>query len=200
MSTDAANGDWQKIWDARLAALAQHFGKPADSVYHAVVPFYLGGQADVVAFPGYRGGIAYITTEMTREDVGQIPGEFDSYELMVCTRGEDAKAPEIIARLARYTCDAKLAGGETMDIGDFFGDRSVRAFLFCHPTDQPVRFELNERSCGVLLCIGITTDELQFKMERGSQALLALLKERDIFPFTVPNRASVIAKPWYRLW
>lgn len=137
---------------------------------------------------------------MTGEEVGQIAGEFESYELMVCTRSEDKKAPEIISRLARYTCDAKLTVGETMDIGEFFGDRSIRAFLFCHPEDVPVRFELNQRSCGVLLCLGITKDELDLKMKNGSESLLALLKEKGVFPFTEPNRASVVSKPWYRLW
>jgi len=200
MSTENQNTEWQKTWDARLTALSLHFGKPSDTVYHAVIPFYLGGQADVVAFPGYRSGIAYITAEMTGEDAAQIPGEFDSYELMVCTRTEDKKAPEIIARLARYTCDAKLEAGETMDIGGFFGDRTIRAFLFCHPNDLPVRFELNQRSCGVLLCIGITKDELDLKKRNGSPALLALLKEKSVFPFTEPNRTSVTPKPWFRLW
>src|SRR5581483_10269840 len=118
MNTDSAKDDWQRTWDARLSALSVRFGTPADSVYHAVVPFYLGGEADVVAFPGYRGGVAYVTSEMTGENAGQIPGEFDSYELMVCTRAESKKAPEIIARLARYTCDAKIHAGETMDIGE----------------------------------------------------------------------------------
>ena len=200
MSTDDANADWQKTWDARMDALSRHFGKPADAVYHAVMPFFLGGQADVVAFPGYRGGIGYVTSEMTGEETGQIPGDFESYELMVCTRSEEKRAPEIIARLARYTCDAKITAGETMDIGDFFGDRSIRAFVFCHPEDEPVRFELNQRSCGVLLCVGITKDELRMKMKNGSDALLTLLKEKRVFPFTEPNRTSVVSKPWYRPW
>jgi Suppressor of fused protein (SUFU) len=200
MSNENTDGDWQKTWDARMDGLSRHFGKPADSVYHAVVPFSLGGQADVVAFPGYRGGIGYVTSELTGEEVGQIAGEFESYELMVCTRSEEMKAPEIIARLARYTCDAKLMAGETMDIGGFFGDRSIRAFLFCHPDDAPVCFQLNQRSCGVLLCLGITKVELDLKMKKGSDVLLALLKEKGVFPFTEPNRSSVVSNPWYRLW
>jgi len=195
MNAKNENADWKKTWDARLDALSRHFGKSADIVYHAVTPFYLGGQADVVAFPGYRGGIAYVTSEMTGEESGQIPGEFESYELMVCTRVETKKAADIISRLARYTCDAKLSAGETMDIGEFFGDRSIRAFLFCHPEEEPVRFELNQRHCGVLLCMGITKDELDLKIKEGSGALLALLKEKNVFPFTELNRSSVVAKP-----
>ncbi len=200
MSKDTANDDWKKTWDARLTALERHFGKPEDRVHHAVIPFNLGGQADVVAFPGYRGGVAYLTTELTGEEAGQIPGEFNQYELMICTRSEDKNAPEMIARLARYTCDAKLIAGETMDIGTFFEDQSIRALLFCHPEEEPVRFELNSISCGVLLCLGITKDELDLKTKKGSEALLILLKEKGVFPFTDPNRVSVASKPWYRPW
>ena len=199
MSTENQD-DWQKTWDARLAALSNFFGPPGDRVYHATVPFQLGGQADVVVFPTYRGGIAYVTADLSGEDTGQIPGDFASYELMICTRAEESKAADIISRLARYTCDAELHAGETMDIGEFFGDRSIRAFLFCHPEDLPVQFELNQRSCGVLLCVGITKDELNFKMKKGSDALLAILKEKQVFPFTAPDRPSSLAKPWYRPW
>lgn len=200
MSRETVNDDSQKTWDARLGLLSHHFGQPGDAVFHAVVPFHVGGQADVVAFPRYCGGVAYVTAEMTGEDAGQIPGEFESYELMICARSQNNKAPEFIARLARYTCDAKLKAGETMDIGQFFGDRSLRAVLFCHPQAEPVRFELNGRACGVLLCVGITKDELSFKMKKGSAALLALLKKNRVFPFTEPNRASVKPRPWYRPW
>jgi hypothetical protein len=199
MSTEKA-GDWEKTWDERLVALSSFFGKSGDRVYHATVPFQMGGQADVVVFPSYRGGIAYVTADLTGEEAGQIPGDFESYELMICTRAEEQKAADIISRLARYTCDAKLIVGETMDIGEFFDDRSIRAFLFCHPEEGPVRFDLNQRPCGVLLCIGITKDELDLKMTKGSDVLLTLLKENGVFPFTEPNRVSVVSKPWYRPW
>jgi hypothetical protein len=200
MGDQAESSDWEKVWDARLRALSRHFGKRGDMDHHALIPFYLGGNADVVPFPGYRGGVAYVTSEMTGEDVGQIPGPFGSYELMVCTRAENAKAAEIISRLARYTCDARLEASQTMDIRDFFGDGTIRAFFFCHPEDEPIRFELNGQPCSVLLCVGITSDELEFKMKKGPEALLTLLKDKGIFPFTEPDRASVVSKPWYRPW
>jgi hypothetical protein len=194
--------NWKLTWNARLAALSQHLGPAADIVYHAAIPFHLGadlgGAADVVVFPEYSGGLAYVTSEMSGVDVGQVEGEFSSYELMICTRAETPKAADIISRLGCYTCDAALAAGESMDIGAFFDDESIRAFLFCHPFDRPLVFELNQKKCGVLLCIGITKDELDFKTKKGSSALLELLKKSRVFPFTEPNRKSVIPKPWYK--
>jgi hypothetical protein len=193
---------WELTWNARLAALSRFLGPSADKVYHATIPFNLGadigGAADVVLFPEYCGGLAYVTSEMSGVDVGQVEGEFASYELMICTRAETPKAADMISRLACYTCDAALSAGESMDIGTFFDDDSIRAFLFCHPLDMPLIYELNLRKCGVLLCIGITKDELDFKMKKGSGALLEHLKKSGVFPFTEPNRKSVIPKPWYK--
>ena len=202
MKSENTHDNWEATWNSRMAALSEFFGPSADKVFHATIPFHLGsdlgGQADVVFFPSYIGGFAYVTSEMSGEDVGQIEGDFSSYELAICTRSENQKAPDIISRLARYTCDARLIAGESMDIGDFFGDDSIRALLFCHPEGGPISFELNRRKCGVLLCIGITKDELEMKIKKGSDALISLLKKNGVFPFTEPNRKSVYSKPWYK--
>jgi len=200
MTTENEQGYRERMCADRERAFSLHFGKSADVDYHAPIPFYLGGNADVVVFPSYRGGIAYITFDLTGGDVGQIPGPFGGYELMVCTRSQNERAVEIISRLARYTCDAKLKAGETMDIRDSFGDQSIRAFLFCHPEERPIRFEVCGQPSSVLLCVGITSDELEFKMKKGSEPLLALLKEKEVFPFTEPDRASVLPKRRFGLW
>lgn len=183
--------EWQKVWDARIAGLTPILGKPADKVLHAVIPFQLGGSADVLSFPEYVPGITYVTAEMTGEDVGQRPTSLGNYELMICARQELQKAGDLISQLARYTCDAELEPGETMDLGTFFGDSTIRALLFANPCEQSVRFEFLGKRYGLLLCVGITAEELAFKQGRGSEALLALLKQHGAFPHTTPDRASV---------
>jgi Suppressor of fused protein (SUFU) len=185
------NGEWQKIWDARIAALTPILGKPTDKVLHAVIPFQLGGSADVLPFPDFTPGITYVTAEMTGEDVGQRPTTLGNYELMICARQELQKAGDLISKLARYTCDAELEPGETMDIGTFFGDSTIRALLFTYPREVPVHFEFLGQRCGLLLCIGITSEELAFKKAHGSANLLALLRQHGVFPYTVPERPSV---------
>jgi suppressor of fused protein SUFU len=189
--TRTQSDDWQKIWDARIAALTPILGKPANTVLHAVVPFQLGGSADVVPFPEFAPGISYVTAEMTGEDVGQRPTTLGNYELMICARHELKKAGDLISRLARYTCDTELEPEQTMDIGTFFGDSTIRALLFAHPGDQPVHFEFLGERYGLLLCVGITGDELAYKKTHGSTSLLALLKRHDVFPYTIPDRSSV---------
>jgi hypothetical protein len=187
----ADNNEWQQIWDARIAALAPILGKPADTVLHAVIPFQLGGSADVLPFPDHLTGITYVTAEMTGEDVGQRATTLGNYELMICARQELKRAGDLISQLARYTCDAELEPGETMDVGTYFGDSTIRALLFTHPADKPVHFEFLGQRYGLLLCVGITAEELAFKQAKGSESLLALLKEHHIFPYTTPDRPSV---------
>ena len=188
------NDEWTKVWNARMTALTSILGKPADTVFHATIPFQFrdaGGSADVVPFPSYTAGATYVTAELTGEDVGHRPSNFGHYELMICTRQELPKAADFISRLACYTCDAELEAGQTMDIGEFFGDATLRAMLFAHPGKQPVHFEfLGQRYC-LLLCIGITADELAFARTRSTEELLALLKQHGVFPYTTPDRPSV---------
>ena len=127
------NDEWQKIWDARIAALTPILGAPEDTVLHAAIPFQLGGSADVLPFPDFTPGVTYVTAEMTGEEVGQRRTTLGNYELMICAGQELRKAASLISQLARYTCEAKLEPGETMDLATFFGDSTLRALLFTHP-------------------------------------------------------------------
>ena len=74
--------EWTKVWDARMAALTPILGKPADTVFHATIPFQFrdaGGSADVVPFPSYAPGATYVTAELTGTDVGQRPSSLGHY-------------------------------------------------------------------------------------------------------------------------
>ena len=181
----------EEVWEARVAALASILGQPTDDVFHAIMPFKLGGFADVLAFPGFVPGMTYATAELTGEDSGQRPTTLGNYELMICAKQELPQAGALISQLARYTCETEVEAGETMDVGEFLGDSSIRALLFAHPREQPVHFELLGRRCGLLLCIGITEEELACVQSQGSAMLLDLLKQHGVFPYTIPDRPSV---------
>ena len=183
--------EWTKVWAARVAALPPILGRPSDSVFHAALPMYLGGFADVLPFPDYVPGMTYVTAELTGEDIGQLPSSIGNYELMVCVREGLPRAADMVSKLARYTCEASLEAGETMDLPGFFSGLVIQALLFAHPGDYPVQFEFLGKSYGLLLCIGITAEELAFKRDNGSGALLTLLRERAVFPYTVLQRESV---------
>jgi hypothetical protein len=172
--------DWEEIWNARLRALEQVLG-PCTQTYHAPVPLFLGGQADVVAFGEHLEGVVYVTAELTgkREDL------YADYELMICDRGQDTWGANVISRLAAYTQEARISAGDTMDIGPAAPKGSkIKALIF----DNYSTFALFGETYNLRLCIGITKEELQFKMKHGSSALLERLKTEKIYPFTDVNR------------
>jgi hypothetical protein len=191
---DPQNDEWTVVWNARIAALTPILGQPANTVFHATIPFQFrdaGGSADVVPFPNFIPGATYVTAELTGTDSGQLPNSLGRYELMICAKEESSTAADFVSRLACYTCEAELEAGQTMDIGEFFGDATLRAVVFSHPTDQPSHFEFLGERYTLLLCVGITSDELEFARSRSTDELLDLLKKHGVFPYTDPGRQSI---------
>jgi len=184
--------DWQRWWDARISAMEEVLGKSHEMHGHAVVPFYfgadMGGAADVIYFHNHIDGIVSVTSELIGCDE-QIFSSLGNYELMICHRDEEDWGPEIISRLAHYTLEAELNPGETMDIGPAVPRGStIDALLFL----EYARFRVLDRDCGLLLCIGITAEELSAcRAGRRSQVETAL-KDHNIYPYTDLFRKSVI--------
>lgn len=150
-----------------------------------------GGWADVLAFRNYVPGETYVTADLTGWASGQMKNSLGQYELVICMKSESIAAVDMISRLARYTCDARIEPLHTLDIRDFLGDKTLRALLFANLQEPPPFFKVSGTPCGLLLCIGITSEELEFADEYGPEELLELLKKNKIFPYTIPNRPSV---------
>ena len=184
--------EWQAWWDARLAALEASFGPSFDQVWHATPPFDRGGPADVVAFCNHVPGWAFVTCDLVG-DSGQPESSLGAYELMICTRQREEWAPHFISGLARYTLEAALEPGHTMDIGNVLAeDTTLNALLFAEP-DIPInRFSARGRRFGVLLCLGITRSEFDYRWSHGHEALLDLLRRHSVFPYTDLRRPPVI--------
>jgi hypothetical protein len=183
---------WKALWEARRLAFETVLGPAADTVLHAVYPFYLGGSADVLEFTSFVAGHTFVTADLVG-DTRQLESGLGQYELMICTRAREDWAPNLISRLARYTLDATLEPLHTMDIGPALPKHStLSALLFAEP-DVPVnQFTVLGRRCGLLLCIGITEPELWACQRGRQQVVLAALRDRSVFPFTDLRRKSVI--------
>jgi hypothetical protein len=63
----------------------------------------------------------------------------------------------------------------------------IKAFFF----DTYRTFNMFDQELELRLCLGITTPELQYKIEHGSPALLASLKAGGVYPYTDLERTSV---------
>lgn len=184
---------WEQLWDDRLGALEALFGPADDAVGHAPVPLAFGaeagGAADVVYFSRWREGRLSVTAGLVGPG-DQAPNEQGAYELAVCHRDGERWGPGLISRLAAYTLEAVLNPGETMEIGSAVPDgATVVGFLF----DDMARFEFRGRAAGVLLCLGITADELARCRAGGTADVLHALRQRGVYPYTDLNRASVVA-------
>ena len=176
---------WSELWDARKTALEAQLGPTTDRVFHAVLPLDLGGSADVLHFPSYVAGATYVTADLTGPDSSQLPSSLGQYELMICTRAPQDWAPNLISRLARYTFEAVLEPGETMDIAPAMPKGSTTAaLLFTEPALPSNRFRVLGKHFRLLLCLGITGSELKRCLDGSTAEVLEGLKHQGVFPYT----------------
>lgn len=189
----ASHEEWVAWWDARLAGLETLYGKSAELVGHATIPFSvgaeLGGGADVAYFRNTIPGVINVTAELVGRD-DQPANRLGNYELAICHRDNDTWGVELISKLAHYTLTAVLEPGQTMDIGPSAPEGSrITAFLF----QDFGSFSVKGRNAGVLLCLGITQDELAACREGREDEVIAALKAGGIYPYTDLGRQSVLA-------
>jgi hypothetical protein len=190
MSQQDQKDTWQLWWDARQAALEAILGPADEEVFHALLPLYLGGDADVLRFHPPGMGVAYVTSDLIGDN-RQLQNDLGNFELMICLRYGDNWAPNLISRLARYTFEAYLQPWETMEIGVALPEGSaITAFAFV----PHARFKVLERDCGLLLCLGITADESKGFHERDPQFVVERLKQLGVYPFTELQRGSAVLK------
>ncbi len=120
---------------------------------------------------------------------GQRRNSLGAYELMICHRDDDDAGPNLISRLANVSLEADIEPGHTIDIGPAAPKGStISAFLFF----DFARFKVRGEDAGLLLCLGITQDELK-QCRRGKRAIVeTALKAKGVYPFTEWRRKSVL--------
>jgi hypothetical protein len=161
---------------------------PQGGGFHSPTPLQLGGLADVLVFKEHLDGVVYVSSDLT----GPSGVEFEGYaghEFMVALRSEDRWGANVVARLAQYHLEDPISPGDSMDISGGWPEGSaIRALVF----DTYATFSAFDQSLFLLLAIGITSDELAFKLEHGAEALVARLKAAGVHPFTDHRRRSIL--------
>ena len=179
---------YMQAWKARLECLERILGPAEKRVLTSPRPLYLGGFADVMIFRHFVPGVAYVTGGLTGVD-GVPQGKNArgrQYELMICTPDEDSRAATLVSRLARYTLDAALNEGETMDCPVFPGS-AITGLVFTAPELREA-LSFGGEAFDLLLCMGITSGELTQARSTGSDAVIAELKASKVFPYTDSRR------------
>ena len=129
-------------------------------------------------------GATYVTAELT----GKPNAVYADYELMVCHRQKSDWGPNAVSKIAVYSQQAYINDGDSIDLADGVPDGSEIAALIFHTYDT---FELYGTSYDLRLCLGITKDELDFKVANGPAALIQRLKQHNTYPYTDFDRASI---------
>jgi hypothetical protein len=185
-------GDYLEGFNAVRDALAARLGPPESFIHAALPPIYLGGNAEVLVFRQFPGGVAYVTCGLTFSGQKTVDGR--PRELLLCTREPWEAAPAVLSELGRYTLETALCAGHTID----FGPRqppgcTIRGVLATRPDRPADPIRLFGKDCGVLLLVGITEREMvAIRDQRKEQEVLARLRTRGVFPFTVLDRPAVI--------
>jgi hypothetical protein len=183
--------EYEEWWKSRKIALEAILGPCEDNVHHSAKPLYLGGHADVLEFHHYVPGRAYVTADLIGVS-GQLQSLLGNYELIICTRESSSWAPNIVSKLAKYTLDEPIQPGDIMDLGDAAPEGSnITGLLFTEPDLKNNVFDVRGIKGGLLLCIGITAEELIICQQRRSNELIRQLKEQEIFPYTDLARRTV---------
>jgi hypothetical protein len=183
------NNDWERSWNARLAALESVLGPHDDEhIVHSLIPFHLDGGVDVVIFRKHLAGVVYVTADLIGDDRSR-PNALGQYELMVCLREEADWAPQLLSWLAKYTIGAILSPGDTVDIGPALPQPTALSQLLFVPY---ARVTVDGKEAGILLCLGITPEEYDHLRERGYEDLIAELKQAGVYPFTELLRRSAV--------
>jgi hypothetical protein len=165
-------------------------GEPMDTVYHAAVPFELGydagGAADVYQFRRSDRYVSYVTGDLIGQE--QKPSDAGNYELLIVMKEGEQWGVNLIRMLAFSTMDESLNSGETMDIGAFGKPVGFDAILF----DKYSSTTIDGKEIGLMLVIGITKQELKWKMKNGGKELITKLKEAGMYPFSMAKRKSIV--------
>lgn len=178
----------KQILDQRRAVLEVIFGGTDDPIRKAFPPFYSGGAADVLTFRKHVAGVTYVTASLIGDSQSK-PNALGQYELMICVRKDAGWASDLISKLGHYTTEAVLAPNDTMDIGPALPrPTELTSFLFLPFS----KIRVDGKDAAVMLCLGITADELEFIQDHDVEDLVEKLKERKIYPFTDPKRTSVL--------
>ncbi len=180
--------EWTVWWNAREAALEEVLGRAEEVVATAPFPIYLGGSADVMFFRNHIEGVVNVTAGLTGLS-GQEENRQGNYELMICHRDDDETGMRIISQLASYTLDNPINPGETMSIGDAAPeDSTITAFLFF----DYARIRVLDQAAGLLLCLGITSEELKACRSGHRERVEKALRETQVYPYTIWHRESVV--------
>jgi hypothetical protein len=195
-ASDAAAEAFDK---AKQEALERVLGPMDDTVYHSIIPFFLGGGLDLYPFSKCIPGVVLVTQELVTHEKSNRPkpGRDGYFELVACTpphkRRDDSEVMKLVNSMlnptARYASMASLNPNETAEIPQSKGPNLPIVFDSFSPRSE--KFVVGEERLHLLLCIAIQPSELAHARKHGTKDLLERLKKAKVHPYSYLDREPV---------
>ncbi len=185
--------DYKKFYDELYSPLVATLGPTDSSAVLAIVGFAAGGPLNFCTFGRYANNsfVTYVSCELTLT-TEQKPNAVGRYELLASCDSEEW-VRSILSNTGRMSFNSVFKSMQTMDIGRwvnkgwFQRKPSLQALLF----EQECKVTIDGQDYGILRCIGITRDEMEYAKTHGSPALVSLLKKAGVYPHSITSRRSV---------
>jgi hypothetical protein len=179
--------DYSHFYHELFSPLEATLGSRDPNTIFAIVGFDCGGPLNFVTF-GVNSGqkfVTYVSCELAvrRE---QRPAAFGRYELLASCDDEHW-VRHWLSEIGRMSLLESFDDGHTLDFGENVAQSErIHGVLF----EKGYSREIGGESYGILRCVGITRDEIEFARQYGSKSLLARLHEWGVYPNTHTKRSS----------
>lgn len=196
----------EAAYASKKAGLESVLGEMYHMVGHAIIPFELGGAVDMYYFPNHIAGTGFATMELLNPDGnGPLKNKLGTYELLAFTKydyhsSKEEKTPfnkaerdacGYLTAIGSYSFQAVLNPYETIEIPNGDGEENT-CLIFDNYQAQGKSFKIGGRKHHLLLCLRIFRSEMNFAREYGSEKLLELLKENNIYPYGDLDRKAIV--------
>lgn len=181
----------EDIFQLRSDALEEVLGPMDEEVRHATIPFQMGydigGSPHIYYFSNHLPGVISVTAGMIGTE--QRPSDAGNFEFMMAFREKNEFGERLMCPLSYYPQEASINSGETMGLPPQMTEgTNLAGIIFdCYRT-----FKVGSIDAGLMVIIGITQAELDFKLTQTGRALIEKLKENDVYPYTELDRQSVV--------
>jgi hypothetical protein len=196
----------EAYYELKKQGLEKLLGPMHEMVYHALIPFQIGGGLDLYPFTQCVPGTVFASMELIGPDgKGPKPNRIGTYEVMACTRhpmpvkGTESKEFEaikgriygIMTTMGFYSQQAVLQPNETAEIpGDNNNPSCCMIFDNFNPHGQA--FCIGEKTHGLLLCMEVHRSEMEYARQNGGANLIEKLKTAGVYPYSDMDRPPVV--------
>ncbi|MEM6801167.1 MAG: suppressor of fused domain protein [Bacteroidota bacterium] len=193
-------------YDNKKAGLEAILGEMHTMVGHAIIPFELGGALDMYYFPKHIAGTGFATMELLDPDgKGPLENRLGTYELLAFTKYDyqtskeepmpfnkaEREACGYLTAIGMYSSQAVLNPYETIEVPNGEGEENT-CLIFDNYLPDGKAFKVGQRKHHLLLCLRVFRSEMNYAREQGSETLLELLKEKNIYPYGDLDREAVV--------